>query len=68
METVNEKPSYAQRPVWIPIVQGLAALLSVVILGLSAYLVHGKYFDTLGYDIFCVCFLNPSSLHLLTNT
>jgi len=48
----NEKPS-TRRPVWIPVVQAAQFLLALIILGLSAYLIHGIYFDTLGYDIFC---------------
>ncbi|KAH6713586.1 hypothetical protein BKA61DRAFT_44371 [Leptodontidium sp. MPI-SDFR-AT-0119] len=48
----SEKPSTSRQPIWIPIVHGGQVFLSVVILGLSAYLIHGVYFDTLGYDIF----------------
>ncbi|PVH80272.1 hypothetical protein DL98DRAFT_418815 [Cadophora sp. DSE1049] len=48
----NEKPATARQPIWIPIVHVVQVFLSVIILGLSGYLIHGKYFDTLGYDIF----------------
>ncbi|KAL2069839.1 hypothetical protein VTL71DRAFT_14518 [Oculimacula yallundae] len=48
----NEKPATSRRPIWVPIVHGAQVFLSVVILGLSGYIIHGKYFDTLGYVIF----------------
>ncbi|KAG4429376.1 hypothetical protein IFR05_015143 [Cadophora sp. M221] len=48
----SEKPTTGRQPIWVPIVHGAQVFLSVGILGLSGYLIHGKYFDTLGYDIF----------------
>ena len=53
----SEKPTTGRQPIWIPIVHVAQVFLSLVVLGLSGYLIHGKYFDTLGYDIFTVCSL-----------
>ncbi|KAE8442913.1 hypothetical protein EG329_002585 [Mollisiaceae sp. DMI_Dod_QoI] len=47
----HESPA-PQPPSWFPFVLGLEFLLAVIILGLSAYIIHGKYFDTLGFTIF----------------
>ncbi|KAH7346748.1 hypothetical protein BKA65DRAFT_283466 [Rhexocercosporidium sp. MPI-PUGE-AT-0058] len=48
----SEKPSTGRWPIWIPIVHVAQVFLSLIILGLSGYLIHGKYFNTLGFDIF----------------
>ncbi|PBP18286.1 hypothetical protein BUE80_DR011024 [Diplocarpon rosae] len=63
MEPVKEKPR--RQPVWIPAVQAVQVSLSVVILGLSAWLIHGKYFDPIGFAIFCVRLPLPLSSILL---
>lgn len=60
----NEKPATARQPIWIPILHVVQVFLSVIILGLSGWLIHGKYFDTLGYDIFTVC-AHPSEYRLV---
>ncbi|KAI9046604.1 hypothetical protein LZ554_009347 [Drepanopeziza brunnea f. sp. 'monogermtubi'] len=54
MEAVNERPRKTRQPIWVPIVRGVQVLLSLVIIGLSGWLIHGKYFNEIGYDIFCV--------------
>ncbi|XMA16852.1 hypothetical protein WAI453_009643 [Rhynchosporium graminicola] len=48
----DEKPVTSRHPIWVPIVHLAQIFFSVVVLGLSGWLIQGKYFDTLGYDIF----------------
>ncbi|KFY26151.1 hypothetical protein V493_04246 [Pseudogymnoascus sp. VKM F-4281 (FW-2241)] len=48
-----ENQTFPRAPNWVPIVRGIQVLLSIIILGLSAYLIHGYYFNTLGFTIFC---------------
>ncbi|KAH8674456.1 hypothetical protein BGZ60DRAFT_526421 [Tricladium varicosporioides] len=47
----NETPA-ERTPIWVPIVRAMQAVLALIILALSAYLIHGKYFNTLGFTIF----------------
>lgn len=55
IDMMEETESSAPRtPVWVPILLGLQFLLAIIILGLSAYIIHGKYFNTLGFTIFVV--------------
>lgn len=52
---MEETESSAPRtPVWVPFLHGLQFLLAIIILGLSAYIIHGKYFNSLGFTIFTV--------------
>jgi hypothetical protein len=51
----NQSPA-ARSPIWIPIIRGIQILLSLIILGLSGDLIHGLYFNALGFAIFCVQF------------
>ncbi|KAJ5035460.1 uncharacterized protein L3040_007927 [Drepanopeziza brunnea f. sp. 'multigermtubi'] len=54
MEVVSERARTTRQPIWVPIVHGVQVLLSLAIIGLSGWLIHGKYFNEIGYDIFCV--------------
>ena len=51
--TENES-RVARTPLWVVVVRGLQLILAVIILGLSAYFIHGIYFDELGFAIVCV--------------
>ncbi|KFZ13304.1 hypothetical protein V502_06694 [Pseudogymnoascus sp. VKM F-4520 (FW-2644)] len=48
-----EDQTSPRAPIWVPIVRGIQFLLALIILGLSAYIIHGYYFNTLGFTIFC---------------
>lgn len=46
----SERPT----PVWVPIVLGAQFFLAIIVLGLSFYIIHGYYFNSLGFAIFVV--------------
>lgn len=46
--------SEERTPVWVPIVLGVQFFLAIIILGLSFYIIHGVYFNSLGFAIFLV--------------
>jgi len=39
-------------PTWVPVILAFELILAVILLGLSAYIIHGYYFNTLGFVIF----------------
>ncbi|KAL5345740.1 hypothetical protein ACLOAV_009494 [Pseudogymnoascus australis] len=59
-----ENQTSPRAPIWVPIVRGVQVFLSIIVLGLSAYVIHGYYFNTLGFTIFCVrcSLLRPLSI------
>jgi hypothetical protein len=50
----EHETSDTQTPTWVPVVLGIQFLLAIIIFGLSAYIIHGKYFNSLGFAIFLV--------------
>lgn len=38
-------------PVWVTIIRGIQFFLAIVILGISAWLIHGAYIEELGFAI-----------------
>jgi hypothetical protein len=42
------------KPLWVTIVRGFQFLFAIIILGLAGYIIHGKYFNEMGFAIVCV--------------
>lgn len=49
------KPQYVQQtPGWVVAIRGFQILLSVIILGIAGYLMHGKVLDENAFALVCV--------------
>jgi len=51
----NDQDQYVQQtPVWVVAVRGVQILLSIIILGMAGFLIHGHAMGANGFAVACV--------------
>lgn len=54
-------------PTWVVVIRGVQVLLSLVILAMAGYLIHGAYSDPHGFAIACVSLSRPLAQEIQPN-